>query len=101
MTFPDLLALASGLITLVPDLIALAALAVILVRVICVLDGLHWRDRTIPAWQFIGFGLSYILLAGAAAIVCIGIHERQADPSDWMFLAASAGLILFDRRRRT
>lgn len=73
---------------------------VVLFRVISVLDHMTPGARGISYLRFLGFGLSYVFLAVACVIAEIGVIEQQADPSDWLFLGASAGLIVFDRRRR-
>ena len=58
------------------------------------------RARRCSLLQFWAFGLSYITLFLASVGAAIHIHEGQGTTGDWLFLIASAGLILFDRRRR-
>jgi hypothetical protein len=50
--------------------------------------------------QFWAFGLSYITLFIASVGAAFHITEGQAITGDWLFLMASAGLILSDRRKR-
>lgn len=81
--------------------LAFAAAGLILWRAACVVNDLHRPLHPRPGWHFLGLGLSYVTLgvsgvAGALSLLGWPPHEAPLLG----LLAASAGLILFDRRRR-
>lgn len=82
--------------------IALLLAAPILVRCACVamkVSGQQFRDdRGHGHWH--GFALSYVTLGGAAGWTVIEILTNGGTLALWAFLLASAGLIVFDPRRR-
>ncbi len=83
--------------------IGAAGLALIIfLRCFNVLLGMNMRARKCPYWYFLLFGLSYVAVAAAAvgAAIWIGQGEGRGNLSIWGFLIGSAGMILFDRRRR-
>lgn len=86
------------------SLVAVVACLVIVVRCVCVLYHTHWTRHPRRAWHWVGFGYSYVLLAAASVAGTIGVVAGDAV---WIrgavlgLLAASAGLIAFDRRRET
>lgn len=73
--------------------------AVILMRCVCILNNMDHRQRGTNFAHFAAFGLSYCLLAAGAMSAMFQIWEGRADWGGWAFLLASAGLIVFDRRR--
>lgn len=81
--------------------LAATAAALILWRAACVLNRLHRPHHPRPGWHFLGFGLSYVALgvsATAGAFSLLGWPDHEAPLLG--LLAASAGLIVFDRRAR-
>lgn len=81
-------------------LFAWALALVIARRCFMVIYHMDFKARRCPALQFWGFGLSYIALFLAALGAAIHISEGQGITGDWLFLLASAGLIICDRRQR-
>jgi len=81
-------------------LVAVGLAAIVLGRCAWVINHLSWRHRGRPYPAWLAFGLSYALLAicacGSAAQIVVG----RAGAGDWLWLLASAGLIVFDRRGR-
>lgn len=81
-------------------LLAVALVLVIGWRCVSVIRSMCPRSESIPYWKFIGFGLSYVALACSSIGAAIVIGQGQFNLSNLGFLFSSAGLILFDRRRR-
>ncbi|MFI0609837.1 MAG: hypothetical protein ACH37Z_18330 [Anaerolineae bacterium] len=82
-------------------LLAMACAAVVLWRAMQVINSLHHRSHARGQWHFLGFGLSYVTLAVSAvagAMSLAGWPDHEAPLLG--LLAASAGLIAFDRRAR-
>ncbi len=77
--------------------VAMFCAGVVMVRCICVIS-IAQRSHYDRYGQFIGFGLSYILLAVSAFWAALEIAAGHPPDSAWGFLMASAGLIAFDRR---
>lgn len=77
-----------------------AMAAVIAFRCFMVLHGMRWRERRCSAVMYWLFGLSYITLMVASIGAAMHITEGEGITGDWLFLLASTGMILFDRRRR-
>lgn len=67
-------------------------------RVTSVLNHLDFRNRQHAYWRWLLFGLSYSVLLVAALGSTVQILEGRALIGDWLWLLASTGLILFDRR---
>ena len=67
------------------------------VNVIRHMDRKKWSGRYIT---WLAFGLSYALLAVASFGAVLAIWEGRLEAEHMVWLAASAGLILFDRRKR-
>lgn len=72
----------------------------IAVRCFCVLHKMDMHSRRCSYGWFLAFGLSYATLMIAALGAAIHISEGHGITGDWLFLLASAGMIVFDRRRR-
>lgn len=87
---------AHGLLT------ALAAGLVLVItwRCLTVLRGMHHRKAGCSYLQFLAFGLSYVALAVSAIGAAIIVAQGDFNLSHLGFLFSSAGLILFDRRKR-
>jgi hypothetical protein len=81
-------------------LFAWALAAVVARRCYMVIYHMDVMTRQCSLLHFWAFGLSYITLFIASVGGAIHITEGQATTGDWLFLLASAGLILSDRRRR-
>lgn len=69
-------------------------------RVMSVLNHLNFHSRQHTYFRWLAFGLSYSLLLIAAFGSTVQILEGRAITGDWLWLLASAGLIVFDRRAR-
>lgn len=85
------------------DLLTLLAVALVLViglRCLRVIRGMHHHPEGCAYWRFLGFGVSYVVLACSSIGAAIVIGQGQFNLSNLGFLVSSAGLILFDRRRR-
>lgn len=85
-------------------LASIVAAAVIIVRCVCVLYHTHHTRHPRHAWHWVGFGYSYVLLAGAALCGVVAVITGEvayARIAVGGFLVASAGLIIFDRRQPT
>lgn len=88
-----------------PILILFAFLmaATIMVRAICVIYHAYYKTHPRSKLHFAGFGYSYVALGAAAATALAYVftnHFVYGQWAVWLFLAASAGMILFDRRPR-
>lgn len=81
-------------------IVAAVLVLVIGMRCLRVIRGMHHRPEGCPYWKFLGFGVSYVVLAVSAIGAAIVIGQGQFNLSNLGFLVSSAGLILFDRRRR-
>ena len=81
-------------------LLALALGLVIFLRAVNVIRKMDMATRKEHYLSWFAFGASYALLAVAAAGAVASILEGPITFSNMTWLAASAGLILFDRRRR-
>jgi len=90
----------SPLALLLLRLAATAAGVVIFVRALNVLRKMNVHERSEHYLAWLAFGLSYALLAVAAAGAVIAIWSGEFAFGHLIWLGASAGLILFDRRRR-
>lgn len=74
--------------------------AVITVRCFMVIYSMDFSGRRCSMGMFWLFGLSYIALMMAALTAAIHIYDGESGTGEWLFLGASTGMILFDRRRR-
>lgn len=77
--------------------------AVIMVRAVCVLYHAYYKTHPLGKLHFAGFGYSYVAFGAAAATALAYLLTDQltyAKTAIWLFLAASSGMILFDRRHR-
>lgn len=74
--------------------------SVVAKRCFMVIYHMDFSTRHCSALFFWAFGLSYITLFIASLGAAIHITEGEGITGDWLFLISSAGLILFDRRRR-
>lgn len=86
-------------------MIALSILAtlcagVVLARCICILDNMDHRRRDESYLRFLAFGLSYVFLAVASLSAMFLCWDGVISLSGILFLLSSAGLILFDRRKK-
>lgn len=86
-------------------MLGVAAAAVVLGRAVLVLNALHWRGWGRQVLRYVGFGMSYVALAMAAAgsgLAVLTTTPTQASVYSWagfvLWCVASAGLIVFDRR---
>lgn len=82
-------------------LIASLMAAIVIVRAICVLYHAYYKTHARGKLHFAGFGYSYVAFGAAAATALaylITNHLAYGRAAVWLFLAASAGMILFDRR---
>jgi hypothetical protein len=88
---------------LVLSAIACLMAAIIMVRAVCVLYQAYYKTHSRGWMHFLLFGYSYVALGAAAATALVYvITDRLAygHLAVWLFLAAGAGMILFDRRTR-
>jgi hypothetical protein len=81
-------------------LLAVALALVVGFRCLRVLRGMHHQPEGCAYWRFLGFGLSYVVLVCSSIGAAIVIGQGQFNLSNLGFLVSSAGLILFDRRKR-
>jgi hypothetical protein len=86
-------------------LMLLAALmaTVVMVRAVCVIYKAYYKTHPRGNLHFALFGYSYVAFGVAAATALaylITNDPAYSRPAVWLFLAASAGMILFDRRPR-
>lgn len=82
---------------LVSELVIYLLVAVILLRVIVIINNVS--HSAMPLLRLWAFGGSYIMLAVGAVIVAINTsHSHQVDVSDLMFIGATVGLIVSNRR---
>lgn len=79
---------------------AVGMAGVVLARCAWVINHMQFRNRGRPYLSWLAFGASYAVLAISACGSAAQIVDGRAWPGDWMWLAASCGLILFDRRGR-
>ncbi len=82
---------------------AIGMAAVIMVRAVCVLYHAYYKTHSRSKLHFAGFGYSYVAFGAAAATALAYLLTDQltyAKTAIWLFLAASSGMILFDRRSR-
>jgi len=87
--------------TVITTLLALALAAIVIVRFVCLAKGVspsafkkaHCEIR----WH--GFAVSYISLALAVLFGVLDVYRTGGSQATWLFLVASAGLIVFDPRR--
>lgn len=82
------------------DTLTLLTAGVVTVRCFCVIRKMQLRGRSCSYPRFLGFGVAYAVLMTAALWAAIELLQGSGGFRDLMWLAASAGLILFDRRRR-
>lgn len=85
-------------------LLAAALFAIVFVRCVCVIYNLYLKDHPNGFLGFSGFGYSYIALVAGAACVLAWLATGQlvyVKAAAWLFLCASAGMIIFDRRPRS
>lgn len=87
---------AHGLLTM----LAVGLVLVITWRCLTVLRGMYHRQAGCHYFQFLAFGLSYVTLAVSAIGAAIIVAQGDFNLSHLGFLFSSAGLILFDRRKR-
>jgi hypothetical protein len=85
-----------SLLILLPWLMA----GVIAFRCFMVLHGMNWKERRCSVLLYWLFGASYITLMIASIGAAIHITQGEGITGDWLFLMASSGMILCDRRRR-
>lgn len=80
----------------VNEIVIYLLVAIIVLRVIVVLNNV---SHTMPLLRLWGFGGSYIMLAVGAVIVAINTsHSHTVDISDFLFISATVGLIASNRR---
>lgn len=82
---------------------AIGMAAVIMVRAVCVLYHAYYKTHHRGKLNFAGFGYSYVAFGAAAATALAYLLTDQlayGKTAVWLFLAASSGMILFDRRHR-
>ena len=86
-------------------LMLLAALmaTVVMVRAVFVIYKAYYKTHPRGNLHFVLFGYSYVAFGEAAATALAYLLTDQlayAKTAIWLFLAASSGMILFDRRSR-
>ncbi len=86
--------------TWLPTVLAWVMALVISHRCFMVIYHMELRTRQCSLVQFWCFGLCYGVLMMAALGAAMHITEGIGITGDWLFLIASAGLILSDRRKR-
>lgn len=80
--------------------LAAACAAVILWRALVILNRTHHRSHARGRAHFLGFGLSYVALGVSAVAAAMSLTGWPGHEGPLLgLLLASAGLILFDRRR--
>lgn len=79
--------------------VALALAGVIVARCVSVINCMHLRGRDRPYMPWLMFGGCYSLLAMASLGSAAHIIEGYGTAGDWIWLCASCGLIVFDRRK--
>lgn len=82
---------------------AIGMAAIIMVRAVCVIYHAYYKTHPHGKLNFVGFGYSYIAFGAAAATALAYLLTDQiayGKAAAWLFLAASSGMILFDRRSR-
>lgn len=84
-------------------LIAIVLATIILVRCCCVAAKISRKkfvsEHTVLKW--VGFQMSYLILAGAALHSVLYIMRTGGTLPVWAFLIATAGIVVFDPRRPT
>lgn len=74
--------------------------AIVAWRATMVINGMaHGRRGNQPFWAWLGFGLGYVALAGAAVGSVLAVWSEQLHFGLVVWLIASAALIVCDRRR--
>jgi hypothetical protein len=74
------------------------AAAVVIFRSVCTLNRLHWTTHGHGYSHFLGFGLSYVILAAGALVAAIDALHGAISLAGQLVTLASAGLIVFDKR---
>jgi len=83
------------------QLVSTVSGAIVAWRAIMVVNGMaHGARGGQPYWAWIGFGLGYVALAGAAVGSVFALWHDQMHFGLTVWLNASAALIVCDRRRR-
>lgn len=87
--------------TLLLILLAVALAVPIITRCVCVsahVSGDAFKTaHSIGKWH--GFAISYIALGAAALFGVVDVYRTGGSHATWLFLIASAGLVMFDPRR--
>ena len=87
--------------TIIATLLALALAAPIITRAAC--TAAHVSPdafiKTHCIWRWHGFAISYVALGIAALFGVLDVYRTGGSQATWLFLVASAGLVLFDPRR--
>lgn len=82
------------------QVLATIACAVVVVRSVGVVNKMAHRERgSQPLWAWLGFGISYATLAASSVGAMLMVWAQAPQLGYVPLLLASAGLILFDRRR--
>ena len=92
--------MSAGAVFIVAKVLFWAMAAVVAFRCFRVILHMNMRQRTAHYLKWLLFGLSYGVLMVAALGAAWHISTNQGTGGDALFLIASAGLIIFDRRRR-
>lgn len=83
------------------NVLAVALAAVIAIRCVRVIHNMNPSKRNgIGYFHWLAFGISYGVLCIAAIGAALHICNGTGIIGDWLWLGASTGLILFDRRAR-
>jgi len=86
---------------MIAALVAGLLFGAILIRCALVVNALRFVDRGGRSWlAWEAFGLSYCVLVIAAGRSAWQIVHQCPTVGDWLWLVASTGLIVFDRRRK-
>lgn len=79
-------------------LLVIASSMVVMIRAVCIINKLHWTTFGKTYWHFLAFGSSYVALAVGSLLALVQALHGVVEMPSVLVVAASAGLILFDKR---